>query len=64
MDNSSESALGFQFGPERFSSRATTEMMKIKLNRKKVCIISRVSQAVEEWCKSGKCETMLTEKQC
>ena len=25
---------------------------------------SRVSQAVEEWCKCGKCETMLTEKEC
>ena len=25
---------------------------------------SRVCQAVEEWCKYGKCETMLIEKEC
>ena len=25
---------------------------------------SRVSQAVEEWCKCGKCEPMLTEREC
>ena len=24
----------------------------------------RVSQAVEEWCKCGKCEPMLTEEEC
>ena len=25
---------------------------------------SRVNQTVEEWCKCGKCEPMLTEKEC
>ena len=34
----------------------------MELKKKKS--ISRLSQAIEEWCKCGKCGTMLTKKEC
>ena len=64
MDNSSVTVLGFQFEPERdflqepfFQEDDVNETEQEKSS-------SRVSQAVEEWCKCGKCEPMLTEKEC
>ena len=65
MDNSSVTVLGFQFEPERDSPqepyfKEDDEMNVIKQERSS----RRVIQAVEEWCKCGKCEPMLTEKEC
>ena len=64
MDNSSVTVLGFQFEPERdflqepfFQKDDVNETEQEKSS-------SRISQAVEEWCKCGKCEPMLTEKEC
>ena len=38
-------------------------MKRMKLNRKEVSS-SRVSHPEKVWCKCGKCEPMLTEKEC
>ena len=63
MDNISVTVLGYLFEPDRDSLQELffkedddeTEQERSS---------SRVSQAVEEWCKCGKYETMLTEKEC
>ena len=64
MDNSSVTVFDFQFEPERdslqepfFKEGDVNETEQEKSS-------SRVSQAVEEWCKCGKCEPMLTGRQC
>ena len=55
MDNSSVKVLGFQFDPEKDSPQELffeedDEMNETEQGRRS----SRVSQAVEEWCKYGK----------
>ena len=64
MDNSSVTVSGFQFEPERDSSQEPLfkEDDENKMEQEKSS--SRVSQVVEEWCKCGKCEPMLTEREC
>ena len=65
MNNSSVTVLGFQYEPERDSPqkpffKEDDEMNETEQERSS----SRVSQATEEWCKCGKYEPMLTEKEC
>ena len=63
MDNVSATVLSFHFDPERDSLQEPflNEDDENETEQKRS---NRVSQAVEEWCKSGKCEPMLTEKEC
>ena len=64
MDNTSVTRLSFQFELERdplqdlFSNKDDENETEQERGG------SRVSQTVEEWCKSDKCETMLKEKEC
>ena len=65
MDNSSVTVLGFQFEPERDPPqerffKEDDEMDETEQERSS----SRVSQAIEDWCKCRKYEPLLTEKQC
>ena len=65
MDNSSVTVLGFQFEPERDSPQEPFFKEDDELNEtEQESSSSRVSQGVKEWCKCGKCEPMLTEKEC
>ena len=63
MDNSSITVLGFQFEPERDSSQKPFFREDDNNETEQERSGSRVNQAVEEWCKCGKCEPMLTEKE-
>ena len=61
MDNSSVMVQPFQFVPDRDSLqepffKKDDEMNEMEQKRSS----HRVSQAVEEWCKCGKCGPMLT----
>ena len=65
MDNSSVMVLDFQFEPERDSPqepffKEDDEMNETEQERSS----SRISRTVEEWCKCGKSEPMLTQKEC
>ena len=62
MDNSSVTVLGFQFEPERGSPHELCFKEDDDNETEQERSSSRVSQAVEEWCKCGKCEHMLAEK--
>ena len=64
MDNSSVTVLGFQFEPERDSPQEPFFKEDDVNETEQEKSSSRVSQAVEEWCKCGKCEPMLTEREC
>ena len=64
MDNSSVTVLGFQFEPERDSPQEPCFKEDDHNETEQERSSSRVKQAVEEWCKCGKCEPMLTEKEC
>ena len=64
MDNSSVTVLGFQFEPERNSPQEPFFKEHDEMTETEQESSSRVSQAVEERCKCGKCEPMLTEKEC
>ena len=64
MDNSSVTVLGFQFEPERDSPQEPFFKEDDDNETEQERSSSRVSQAVEEWCKCGICEPMLTEKEC
>ena len=64
MDNSSITVLGFQFEPERDSPQEPIFKEDDGNETEQEKSSSRVSQAAEEWCKCGKCEPMLTEKEC
>ena len=64
MDNSSVTVLGFQFEPERDSPQEPFFKEDDENETEEERSSSKVSQAVEEWCKCGKCEPMLTEKEC
>ena len=64
MDNSSVTVLGFQFETERDSLQEPFFKEDDVNETEKEKSSSRVSQAVEEWCKYGKCEPMLTEGEC
>ena len=62
MDNSSVTVQCFQFEPERDSPKESFFKEDNELNEtEQERSSSRVSQAIEEWCKCGKCEPMLTE---
>ena len=56
--------LNFSFEPERDSFQEPFFNEDNENETEQERISSRVSQTVEEWCKCGKCETMLTEKEC
>ena len=64
MDNSSENVVGFQFDSERdfLQESFFNEDDENEIEQERSSSI--VSQAVEEWCKCGKCEPMPTEKEC
>ena len=64
MDNSSVTVLGFQFEPERDSLQEPFFKEDDVKETEQEKSSSWVSQAVEEWCKCGKCEPMLTEREC
>ena len=64
MDNSSVIVLGFQFEPERDSLQEPFFKEDDVKETEQEKSSSWVSQAVEEWCKCGKCEPMLTEREC
>ena len=64
MDNSSVTVLGFQFEPERDSPQEPFFKEDDENETEEERSSSKVSQAGEEWCKCGKCEPMLTEKEC
>ena len=64
MDNSSVTVLGFQFESERDSPQEPFFKEDDGNETEQERISSSESQAVEEWCKCGKCEAMLTEKEC
>ena len=66
MNNSSVTLVGFQFKPEIDSPQELffkegDEMMNETQQERSS---SRVTQTVEEWCKCGKCEPIMTEKEC
>ena len=61
MDNSSVNVLDFQFQPERAQETFFKKDDENETEQERSS--SRVSQAAEEWCKCGKCEPMLTEKE-
>ena len=56
--------LGFQFEPERDSLQEPLFNEHDENEAEQERSSSRVRQAVEEGCKCGKCEPMLTEKEC
>ena len=64
MDNSSVTVLGFQFKHERDSPQETFFKEDDVNETEHEKSSSRVSQTVEEWCKCGKCEPILTEREC
>ena len=64
MDNSSVTVPGFQFEPERDSPQEPFFKEDDENETEQERSSSRVRQAVEEWCKCGKCEPILTEKEC
>ena len=64
MDNSSVTVLGFQFEPERDSPQEPFFKEDDVNETEQEKSSSRVIQAVEEWCKYGKCENKLTEREC
>ena len=66
MDNSSVTVLGFQFEPEKDSPQEPffKEDYDHETEQERSSSQGKVSQAVEEWCKCGKCEPILTEKKC
>ena len=64
MDNSSVTALGFQFEPQRDSPQEPFFKEDDENETEQERSSSRVRQAVEEWCKCEKCEPMLAEKEC
>ena len=64
MDNSSVTVQEFQFESERDSPQELFFKEDDEMNEtEQESSSSRISQAVEEWCKCGKCEPMLTEKE-
>ena len=65
MDNSSLMVLGFQFEPERDSLQKPFFKEDDEINEtEQERSSNRVSQAVEEYCKCGKCKLMQTDKEC
>ena len=64
MDNSSVIVLRFQFQPERDSPQEQFFKEDYVNKTEQEKSRSTVSQAVEEWCKCGKCEPMLTGREC
>ena len=60
MDNSSVTVLDFQFEPKAIllKTHFLRKIMRMKPNRKEIVV------GLEDWCKCGKCEPMLTEKYC
>ena len=64
MDNSSVTVSGFQFEPERDSSQEAFFKEDDVNETEQEKSSSRVIQAVDEWCKYGKYEIMLTEREC
>ena len=56
--------LGFQFEPERDSPQGPFLKEDDVNQTEQEKSSSRVSQAVEKWWKCGKCEPMLTERDC
>ena len=64
MSNSSVTVPGFQSEPERNSLQESFFKEDDENEKEQEKSSSRVSQAVEEWWKCGKCESMLTEKEC
>ena len=55
MDNSSVTALGFQFEPQRDSPQEPFFKEDDENETEQERSSNRVSQAVEEWCKCRKC---------
>ena len=55
MDNSSVTALGFQFEPQRDSPQEPLFKEDDENETEQERSSNRVSQAVEEWCKCRKC---------
>ena len=64
MDNSYVTVPGLQFEPERDSSQESFFNENDENEMKQDRSSSRISQAVEEWCKCRKCKPMLTQKEC
>ena len=64
MDTSSVTVLGFQFERERESLEEQFFKEDDENETEQERSSSRVSHAVEEWCKCGKCEPMLTDNEC
>ena len=64
MDNSFVRVLGFHFEQERDSPQEPFFKEDDENETEQERSSSRVRQAVEEWCKCGKCEPVLTEKEC
>ena len=62
--NSYETLLSFPFQPETDSLQEPFFNEDDKNETEKEISSSRVNQAVQKWCKCGKCQTMLTEKGC
>ena len=58
LDNSSVTGLGFLFEPERDSHQESFFNKDDENETEQERSDSRVSKAVEDWCKFGKCETM------
>ena len=63
IDNSSVTVLDFQFKSKRDSLQEPFFKEDDENETEQERSSSRVSQVVEEWCKCGKCETMLTVKE-
>ena len=56
--------LGFQFVPEKDSPEEPFFKEDDVNEAKQEKSSSRVTQAVKEWCDCGKCEPMLTKREC
>ena len=64
MGNSFVTVLGFQLEPGRDSLQGPFFNKDEEKETEQETSKGRVSQAVEEWYKYGKCETMLTKREC
>lgn len=62
--NSSIIVVGFQFELERDTLQESFFNENDENENEQERSSSRDSQPVEEWCKYGKCETMLREEEC
>ena len=63
MDNGSVNVLGFQFETEGDSLQEPVLNEGDDNKTKQERSSSQVNQPVEEWCKCGKCEAILSEKE-